>query len=163
MTAYDPSEWHELFVAVAGAAAALAGLLFVAVSLNLKEILAETGLSASAARPLGLLLAMLLMSIFGLTPGQPRIVLGAEITALGLALAIPTLVSVIRTHLPVQRWRWTLSTFLYALVSTVPMVVAGVSLMVGAGGGLYWVLGELIAGFAIAIYYAWILLVEILR
>ncbi|HVS99677.1 MAG TPA: hypothetical protein VHE08_04100 [Solirubrobacterales bacterium] len=33
--AYDPVEWHDLFVAAAGASAALLGLLFVAVSINL--------------------------------------------------------------------------------------------------------------------------------
>ena len=40
MTSLDPSAWHEFFVALAGAAAALTGLLFVAVSLNLRQILA---------------------------------------------------------------------------------------------------------------------------
>jgi hypothetical protein len=32
MTSLDSAEWHDLFVAIAGAAAALAGLPFVAVS-----------------------------------------------------------------------------------------------------------------------------------
>ena len=39
MFAYDPSEWTDLFVATAGASAALAGLVFVAVSINLERIL----------------------------------------------------------------------------------------------------------------------------
>ena len=39
--AYDPEMWHEFFVAAAGAAAALSGLIFVAVSINLGEILAQ--------------------------------------------------------------------------------------------------------------------------
>jgi hypothetical protein len=36
---YQPEQWHSLFEAIAGASATLAGLIFVAVSLNLKEIL----------------------------------------------------------------------------------------------------------------------------
>jgi acyl-CoA reductase-like NAD-dependent aldehyde dehydrogenase len=32
VTPYQPAAWHDLFVAVAGAAAALTGLIFVAVS-----------------------------------------------------------------------------------------------------------------------------------
>jgi hypothetical protein len=32
--AYDPVQWHEVFVMIGGAAAALAGLLFVAASLH---------------------------------------------------------------------------------------------------------------------------------
>ena len=39
VTAYDPSEWSELFVATAGASAALAGLVFVAVSINIERII----------------------------------------------------------------------------------------------------------------------------
>jgi hypothetical protein len=39
MTAYQPEQWHDMFVAMAGAAAALTGLIFVAVSINLAWIL----------------------------------------------------------------------------------------------------------------------------
>src|SRR3982751_3169706 len=41
MTAYDVSEWTEFFVA--GASAALAGLVFVAVSINVDSILRFQG------------------------------------------------------------------------------------------------------------------------
>jgi hypothetical protein len=43
------------------------------------------------------------------------------------------------------------------------MLVAGITELTGAGGGLYWAVAELVLGFAIAIFYAWILLVETLR
>jgi hypothetical protein len=36
---YDPAEWHDFAVAAAGAAAALTGLPFVAISINLDRIL----------------------------------------------------------------------------------------------------------------------------
>src|SRR6202000_238527 len=66
--AYDPTEWHDLFVAVAGASAALLGLLFVAVSINLERILAYKGLPERALETLLLLLGVLLISIVGLMP-----------------------------------------------------------------------------------------------
>jgi hypothetical protein len=56
MTAYQPADWHDLFVASAGAAAALTGLIFVAVSINLAQILADSRLPTRAAETLVVLL-----------------------------------------------------------------------------------------------------------
>jgi hypothetical protein len=49
------------------------------------------------------------------------------------------------------------------LISTVPMIVAGISLWTGAGGGLYWALAEIVSGLIASVIYAWVLLIEILR
>ena len=163
MIAYDSAAWHDLFVAILGAAAALEGLLFVAVSLNLEQILKLKALPPLAARSLGTLLAILLMSVLILTPGQSRVVLGVEITALGLILTVAMLVSTTRTHLRAERWQWAVSAFGLSTAASLPMLVAGITLTLGRGGGLYWALVEVIAGFSISIYYAWVLLVEILR
>jgi len=58
------------FEAIAGASATLAGLIFVAVSLDLKEILRGRALPSVAARWLAVLVALVLMRTFGLAPGQ---------------------------------------------------------------------------------------------
>jgi len=161
--AYDTAPWHDLFVATTGAAAALDGLLFVAVSLNLEQILKLEALPPLAARSLGTLLGILLMSVLILTPGQSRVVLGVEITALGLILTSAMLVSTAHTHIRAERWQWAVSAFVLSTAASVPMLIAGVTLILGRGGGLYWALVEVIAGVSISIYYAWVLLVEILR
>ena len=44
-----------------------------------------------------------------------------------------------------------------------PLVVAGATLVAGAGGGLYWTVPALLAGFSGAVVNAWVLLVEIVR
>jgi hypothetical protein len=91
------------------------------------------------------------------------VALGAELTALGAVLVTAVTVSAVRAHGAVTKWQWTVPTILLALASSVPMGIAGVTMIAGAGGGLYWAMAELILGFSITIYNVWILLIEILR
>jgi hypothetical protein len=53
MRAYDPATWAAFFTAVTGAAAALTGLLFVAVSINLNHILGDAIKSATGSTATG--------------------------------------------------------------------------------------------------------------
>jgi len=163
MAAYDPELWHELFVMVGGATAALAGLIFVAVSLNHEDILKIPALPALAARTLSILIALVLFSMVGLVPGQPRVVFGLEVLVIGVGLAAIVLGTTLRNLGTSRKARWRVSLVGYALVSSVPGVIAGVSLVLGAGGGLYWLVGEFIAGIVVAVYNGWILLIEIRR
>ena len=48
-------------------------------------------------------------------------------------------------------------------LSTLPVIAAGISLWVGKGGGLYWLVAGLLFLLVNGIAHAWILLVEILR
>jgi hypothetical protein len=84
MHAYSTDGWGELFLAEAGASAALAGLLFVAISINLERILQGTGLPGRAGEAIVLLVAVLVVSTLGLVPGQSPTVLGAELLGAGL-------------------------------------------------------------------------------
>jgi modulator of FtsH protease len=164
LTAYDPSLWSNLFVATAGASAALAGLVFVAVSINLDRILRFPGLPERALETLLLLLIVVLVSIVSLIPGQSPTVLGLEIAFLGGGIGavianLPTAVHPdqgdMRSRL-VYRW-------MVRLAGTVPFLFGGFALFAEAGGGLYWVAAGIVFAIAGAVANAWVLLVEILR
>jgi hypothetical protein len=60
MHAHTTDGWGELFLAEAGASAALAGLLFVAISINLTKILEVRGLVGRAGEAIELLVTGLL-------------------------------------------------------------------------------------------------------
>src|SRR3954470_18546721 len=87
MTAYDIAAWGDFANTVAGGAAALAGLLFVGLSLNLSEVLKYPGVPARAIATLGLTVAILLSAIFVATPGQGHRALAAEIALIGVTTA----------------------------------------------------------------------------
>jgi hypothetical protein len=164
MTAYQPALWHDLFVAMAGAAAALAGLIFVAVSINIERVLKFRALPVRAVETLSVLLGLLLLSVFILVPGQSLTVLGLELLILGTVMAAVLLVRRLRLpRAPDEPLTWTVTPVAVILAGTLPMIAAGISVLVGGGGGLYWLVPELIGGFVGAVMNAYILLVEIHR
>lgn len=46
---------------------------------------------------------------------------------------------------------------------TIPFLIGGISVIMGSGGGLYWVAAGIVLAIVGAIANAWVLLVEILR
>jgi hypothetical protein len=103
MTEADVAAWDGFAVAMAGAAAVLAGLVFVAVSVNIDRILAVGGLPGRAFR-----------------------------------LATTQIV-------------------------TIPVILAGASLLGWPAGGLYWLVAGVVAALVAATGNAWVLLVEVVR
>ena len=165
MIAYDAAEWSDLFVAVAGASAALLGLLFVAVSINLERILGFKGLPERALETMMLLLGALVVSIAGLMPGQSATALGLEVLTIGLVMGVtaarlPVMYSGDTGKEPLQ---WKLSRHGVRAASIVPIVVAGISLILESGGGLYWLAAGIVFSITGAVASAWVLMVEILR
>jgi hypothetical protein len=163
--AYAPDEWTNFFSAEVSAAAALTGLLFVAVSINLAKIISFAHLPPKAAKALITLIGILLMSSLCLVPGQPPIALGWELTVLGI-IFWGTITFLQWSHSYdnpfINRTQKLLSTVL-SQVSALPIMVCGVSLLLRRGGGLYWIVLAVIISFVTAVFDTWVLLVEILR
>ena len=165
MHGYDPAAWAVFFASVTGAAAALTGLLFVAVSINLSKILSgQAMLPARAAETLVVLLFVVISSALSLIPQDVQ-VLGVEI----LVLSVPLTVITVRNQLKFQRQNpdsplmWSVSRVASTGVALVPGMIAGVSLTAHWGGGLYWLAPTALLGIVGAVYSTWVLLVEIVR
>jgi hypothetical protein len=164
VAAYDPAEWSDLFVASAGAAAALAGLVFVAVSINIERILKFPGLPERALETVALLLSVVVISLVGLIPGQGRVALGAEL--LGVSLAVGGMIAAISSQqLPpgVEPRTWRTARLVVQSAGTLPQILGGLSVILAVGGGLYWIVGGIVGAIVGAVANAWVLLVEILR
>jgi hypothetical protein len=164
MSAYQVAQWHEFAVATVGAAATLTGLLFVAISINLDRILEFERLPRRAAGTLALLLALLIAALFVLAPGQSNGAVAAEISATGVALAaVAVFVAVRTTRAQGDPLVWTIGPLVTLLVPAAALVVAGLTLGVKGGGGLYWFLAAAVVGFCGAVADGWVLLVEVKR
>jgi modulator of FtsH protease len=164
LTAYDASEWSDLFVAAAGAGAALAGLVFVAVSINIKLILAGEGLPDRALQTVLTLLMAVCVSIVALIPGQDHIALGAELLIITVGFGVVVLRLSIRSLPPGSAPRhWIVGRLFVLAIGVVPLLVGSISVLAEGGGGLYWIAAGIVGALVGAVVNAWVLLVEILR
>ncbi len=164
MVAYDSAQWSELFVASAGAAAALAGLVFVAVSINLEPILAGKGLPERALQTVLMLAIVVVISIVGLIPGQDHVALGVEL--LVVASCYTAALALTARHTLPDRGKprsWLVGRVLLLALGAVPLLVGALSLLAESGGGLYWIGAGVIGAIAGGVTNAWVLLVEIQR
>jgi hypothetical protein len=163
--AYSAPAWTGLSAAAAAASAALAGLVFVGVSINLKEITSYAWLPNRALEAIVLLLLVLLTNTMVLAPGQPAWALGLEI----LAVTLPAWLIVATIHVkavgvvPKEFQAPLVLRVAAGEAAILPFAVAGITLVIGSGGGLYWLLPGVTLANAVGVYNAWVLLVEIVR
>jgi hypothetical protein len=164
VSGYDLAAWHGFAIATVGAAATLTGLIFVAISINLDRILEVERLPRRAAGTLALLLALLVVGLFLAAPGQGRSAVAVELGLTGLVLGCAAVFIATRATREVgEPLRWLAGPFVILLAPALALMAAAVSIGVGSGGGLYWVLGAVVVGFCGAVADAWVLLVEVKR
>ncbi|MET0967386.1 MAG: hypothetical protein ABWZ02_13370 [Nakamurella sp.] len=161
--AYDVEPWHDFMVASVGAAAALTGLLFVALSINVDEIIHLVRLPGRAATTLGMLLTLMASGMVVLAPAQGDLLLGIELAILGCAIGAFAARSMRPRRQPGDAFQVTVLPLILMLVPSVALIIGGVSLAAGVGGGLYWTLIGFVLGVGATVTNAWVLLVEIKR
>lgn len=167
MSGYTVEAWESFFVANAGASAALAGLLFVGVSINLETIAPSGALTRRALEAFALLVTVLIVSVVGLVPDISMTLLGWLLVGIGILLSVVVVTGVART-VPVVSADAAPRASPYVrlalgLAAALPLIMAGVTVLADAGGGLYWTAPALVFAYLGALANAWVLLIEILR
>jgi hypothetical protein len=155
--------WDNFFVAEAGAAAALTGLLFVAVSINLTRVLQFPQLPTRAAETLISLASVLVVSTFALVPEQSMRAYGIEIAVTGLITWAILTTALTRTYRADREYSTFWVRLLMNQLPPLAFVIAGARLAAGNPRGIYWVVPGVLLSFAAGIVGAWVLLVEIQR
>ena len=168
--AYRIGDWESFALAHVGASAALLGLVFVVISINLRDIVGSGSLVHRAGEAVVLLGGVLAVATVVLIPGQRKDVLSAELILLAGALFAvilfmqrdavtqptdPGRPGPPRGSLAMRR--------VFGLGAAVLIALAGITLAAEAGGGRYWLPAAILAAYAGSLSNAWILIIEILR
>jgi hypothetical protein len=159
---YKPAEWHDFFVITGGGAAALAGLVFVAMSINL-DIVAQT--VTHRLRAINMLtgfIAAFMICALALMGGQGHQAVGTE------WLVVATAAAVIYVHNYVRaakgggnKAELRPDRLAGGVTCYVAEIVGAVVLILGFVAGLYVAAVGLILSFALLISGAWLLLVAV--
>jgi len=169
VTGYDPSGWGDLLACAGGAAAVLAGLIFVGLSVNMTTLLqldkerGQNFLTGRALEAFVALLNVLLICVVALTPHILTGVLAAFILLTATTSAISPVRALRSANREERRSPTLLQRIAFAFSLTLCLLVCGVTLAVGHGGGLLWLPAAFVIAIVLASVNSWVLLVEVLR
>jgi hypothetical protein len=157
--------WDSFFTAEVGASAALAGLIFVSITINLQRIVANPSVTLRAFQALLLLVGTFILAALLLVPGQSPEEQGAELLVVTVALwgALD--------GLELSAWRRASAIYRgfltgHSIQIQIPYifaVIGSISLLLSSPSALYWFVPATLASFLIAIFEAWVLTIPILK
>jgi hypothetical protein len=158
--------WSNFFLGELSAAAALAGLLFVSISVNQARILKLGRMSDRGFEALAMLLLIVVVASLPLIPGQGPRILGLEILVVGLAglaLFIPLQISYLgHTHID-HRQKARRMVYINRIAECLIVLAGAVMAIRGDEVGLYLLPPGFLLTFLAVGLNAWVLLIEINR
>lgn len=157
--------WHDFLIAMAGASGALVGLLFVAISISLDQLLKAPNLLSRAAGCLELLTGVLMFCCAMLIPDLGTTAMGWIILlgGGGIWLAV-TLSSIrgLRLGGPTYRRQSMIAVALFQL-ATIPQVIAGIAVFRIGDDALYLLAPAFMVAVIVAVLDSWVLMIEVRR
>lgn len=156
--------WSEFNVAMVGATAALAGLVIVAASVNIGDIIKADSLTARLAAGIAGLVLALSGSAVGLIPGLDAAAYGITMIVLAIGAGVfPAQAArqIYRNRHPANRLRAGKSVVGFA--APIAYLVGGALLVAQQPSGLVWFAVGCIIAVIAALLISWIVLVEVLR
>ena len=158
---YLPGTWHDFGVTTGSLAGALTGLLFVAVSIKSNTLAESRSLRSRAAQTLVLFMSTALAAVILVAP-QPGSALGGELIALaavsGAALFVLDRMGGHDAASRVDRYIEGASP---NAITSVLFGVAGLTFLLSAGGGLYWLIPAVVCSLVGGVINAWLFLVRV--
>lgn len=158
--------WAEFNVAIAGAGAALGGLLIVALSVNIKQIAESRGLAARAGAAVAALILGIVLACVALFPGLTLAAFGVVTlvgTVIGVVIAVLAGRAIVHDPARAEYHRFDVQHIASFVLPLVIFAVGGVLAVLSLPAALYLVaIGTIVALLGAALF-SWIALVEILR
>ncbi len=158
---YATAMWLSFGEALAAVAGALTGLLFVAVSVKSGALAASLSLRSRAAQTLVLFITSVLVAVLLVAP-QPATALGAELLAVAAVSGAALLILDLRAgHGSDERVARYIEKFSPNTITAALVGIAGVTFLLKAGGGLYWLIPAAVASLLGGVVNAWLFLVNV--
>jgi hypothetical protein len=158
---YTTVPWAGFGQVLGAVAGALTGLLFVALSVRSGALAGSRSLRARATQTLVLFMTSVLIAVFLVAP-QPAAALGAELLAVAVVSGTGLLILDRRAgHGSDQEVARYIERFSPNTITAVLVGVAGLTFLVKAGGGLYWLIPAAVASLVGGVVNAWLFLVRL--